>query len=135
MIAVGEIVTLSYTITNTGEATLSDATINDPLLDAPLLCGSGDLPVDDSVTCEATYVLTQADLDAGTLTSAATATALDPQGDRVTDVATTTVDLPLPEPEPEPVPVPALGSIALMLLTLLMLLMGLLVCQQRRCTA
>lgn len=125
-IEVGATVTFNYTITNTGQATLTDATINDPLLDNPLVCGSGTLPVGDQVSCQATYLLTQADLDAGTLSSVATATARDPQNNLISDVVRVTVDLPQP-----PVPVPVSQGWWLLVLALMLLAGGVRRAQRR----
>ena len=130
-IEVGATITFNYTITNTGQATLTDATINDPLLDDALVCGSGNLPVGDQLSCQATYLLTQADLDAGTLSSVATATARDSQNNLISDVATVTVDLPRPPPQPEnttnpapAVPVPVSQGWWLLVLALMMMAGG-----------
>ena len=122
---IGELVTFVYTITNTGVANLTNPTILDPLLAGPLSCGGITLTVGATTTCQATYALTQADIDAGQLTSVAKATALDATNTLITDVVTLTLTLP-PPPAPPPAPsnttppkpVPMLSPIGLILLLL-----------------
>jgi ELWxxDGT repeat protein len=75
---VGQAITFTYEIINNGDVTLGPAqfTINDNLTGVPLDCGpagSSLLPT-ESVICSATYSVTQADLDSGSVTSNATAT-------------------------------------------------------------
>ncbi|MCX7301088.1 MAG: hypothetical protein NTX73_12080, partial [Rhodobacterales bacterium] len=81
--AVGETITYSFTVNNTGPVTLLDVVVTDPLpgLD---LTGS---PISslapgatNSTAFTATYTLTQADIDAGTVDNTATVT-----GDYVSD--------------------------------------------------
>ena len=74
---VGEIVTYSYIVTNTGNLTFTSAiTVNDDKIEAvicPALPAGGLLPT-SSLTCTADYAVTQADLDAGGVTNVASAT-------------------------------------------------------------
>ena len=70
---------LHFLVTNTGAVTLTDVTVNDPKV------GAVDCPTTPwrrarSTTCTATYVITQADVDAGTVDNTATASATDPDG-------------------------------------------------------
>jgi LysM repeat protein len=68
----------SYVITNSGNVTLGPVqfVINDDKISTPVNCGSADAnpAPNTTVTCSATYTITQADLDAGSVTSNATAT-------------------------------------------------------------
>lgn len=76
--AVGQEVTYAFEVTNTGNRSLGDVVV-----DETLFTGSGDLSAVDcpattlaggeSITCTATYTTTQADLDAGAVDNAATA--------------------------------------------------------------
>ena len=83
---VGETVSYTFTVTNTGNVTISNITISDPLVNvvggpiASLAPGQS-----DNSTFTATYVLTQAGIDAGSVLNLATATGEDPNGDPVED--------------------------------------------------
>ncbi|WP_280759081.1 DUF7507 domain-containing protein [Prescottella agglutinans] len=85
---VGNEVTYKFVVTNTGDVTLTDVKVDDTEF-----TGSGELseiacPTDEakslapgaSMTCTATYTLTQADIDAGTVENSATATGTPPGG-------------------------------------------------------
>lgn len=101
---VGQSVTYSFLVTNTGNVTITDLAVNDTDFS-----GTGELsaiacPADialapgDDLTCTATYTVTQADIDSGELTNTATVTGTPPAGDPVTSApstATITTD-PLP---------------------------------------
>ncbi|GAA2107127.1 hypothetical protein GCM10009823_33730 [Brevibacterium salitolerans] len=83
----GEEITYSFAVTNTGNVTLSGITVNEGEF-----TGSGELSEvvcpdeaasivpGQTVTCTATYVLTQADVDAGGVTNTATGTGTPPEG-------------------------------------------------------
>ncbi|MCX6305261.1 MAG: T9SS type A sorting domain-containing protein, partial [Bacteroidetes bacterium] len=81
----GDHITYSFTVTNTGNTTLTDVMISDPQVTitggpiASLAPG-----ITNSSTFTATYLLTQADIDAGTYTNLATATGMPPSGPPVT---------------------------------------------------
>ena len=88
---VGQTITLTYEIINNGNVTMGPAqfTIDEKLLTAPLNCGpagSSLLPT-ESVICSATYSITQADLDSGSVNSNATAT----DGTTISDATTVMV--------------------------------------------
>ncbi|MBF4619451.1 DUF11 domain-containing protein, partial [Clavibacter sp. VKM Ac-2873] len=77
----GETVSYSFVVTNTGNVTLTDATVAEtqfsgtgtaPVVTCPT--GASSLAPGASVTCTASYVATQADVDAGSITNTATAT-------------------------------------------------------------
>jgi uncharacterized repeat protein (TIGR01451 family) len=85
--AAGESVAYSFLVTNTGNVTLTAVTVHEedfsgtgqvPTLDCPPEAAT--LAPAAQVTCTASYVLTQADIDAGTLTNTATATGTPPGG-------------------------------------------------------
>ncbi|MCI0155682.1 DUF11 domain-containing protein [Leifsonia shinshuensis] len=96
--AVGDTVDYTFSATNTGNVTLTGVTITDPLPGLSTLTYQwpgtpGTLVPGESVTATATYVLTAADVDAGSVVNSATATGTDPGGDPVTGDDTTTVPL------------------------------------------
>jgi uncharacterized repeat protein (TIGR01451 family) len=79
---VGDTITYSYKVTNTGNVDLPTVTVSDPSL-GPVSCptpASPGLAPGNSETCTATHTVTQADVDAGSVVDEATATASDPLG-------------------------------------------------------
>ncbi|WP_265518214.1 DUF7507 domain-containing protein [Nitratireductor luteus] len=85
---VDEAIDYAFTVTNTGQVTLTNITISDEK--APV--SGGPLPslapgASDSTTFAARYVVTQADIDAGSVVNVATAQGIDPNGDSVTDTS------------------------------------------------
>lgn len=75
---VGETVTYSYKVTNTGELPLDTLTIKETSFTgsgslSPITCPETSLAPDHSITCTATYVLTQHDVDQGGVVNQATA--------------------------------------------------------------
>ena len=74
---VGDIVSYSYEVTNIGNVALSApfAVADDKAIDESCPQTPNPLPVGASITCTASYAITQADLDAGSVTNHATATA------------------------------------------------------------
>ena len=88
----GDAVWYSFVVTNTGNVTLSAITIDDPDLDA-VKCPDTPVAPDDHVTCKGVYTITQGDIDLGTVTNTATASALPPVGDAVEDTDSFTVDI------------------------------------------
>ena len=83
-VSVGQTITYTYVATNTGTVTAQRATIVDPMPElSPLTCdpspGTG-LGEGASMTCTATYEVTQADVDAGSIVNSATVTANTPRG-------------------------------------------------------
>ncbi|MFE6867280.1 hypothetical protein ACFVFS_12015 [Kitasatospora sp. NPDC057692] len=84
----GEKVAYTFAVTNTGNVTLKDVTIKEGAftghgkLDA-VTCPNGvaSLAPGATVSCTATYTVTQADVDAGTVKNTATATGTPPRGE------------------------------------------------------
>ncbi len=70
--AVGDTITYDFAVTNNGNVTLTDVTINDALAGlSAISCTGGpitSLAPGATVDCTATYTVTQADLDAGSVT-------------------------------------------------------------------
>ena len=97
----GDRVAYSFTVTNTGAATLNPVTVHDPRLGGTspnVTCPTGPLAPGASRTCTtAAYTLTQGDVDAGVVVNTATATGTAPGGVDVTSSDTTTTTIaPLP---------------------------------------
>ncbi|GAA4081724.1 hypothetical protein GCM10023066_12060 [Nocardioides kongjuensis] len=92
-LVVGEVITYTFTATNTGTTTLSPVTISDAklgLLDSP--CAASLAP-GASVACSTSgsYLVTQADVDTGHVDNTATATGIDPSGSTATATDSVTV--------------------------------------------
>nr|WP_244631695.1 hypothetical protein [Plantibacter sp. CFBP 8804] len=99
----GEDVTYSFLVTNTGNVTLTDVSIIEgeftgtgELSDVVCPAAAGSLAPAATVTCEASYTVTQADVDAGSVTNSATATGTPPAGGTppVSPPSETTVEFP-----------------------------------------
>ncbi|QIG39556.1 DUF11 domain-containing protein [Microbacterium sp. 4R-513] len=81
---VGQIVTYSFLVTNTGELTLHDIVVSDQQLapagslNGPVTCPETTLEPLESTTCTATYTVTQADLDHGRVDDTAAAQGIPP---------------------------------------------------------
>lgn len=88
---VGDTITYTYTVTNTGNVTIDNLTLSDDKLGAVTLVDTT-LPAGASTTGTAAHLVTAADL-AGPLTNVATATGTDPNGNALTDTDDASVDL------------------------------------------
>ena len=90
---VGQVVPYSYRVTNTGNVTISALTVTDDRI-ATVSCPATTLAPTASTTCSGSYTITQADLDAGSVTNNASAAGtpargtLAPATDSVTVTAT-----------------------------------------------
>ncbi|UGS26861.1 DUF11 domain-containing protein [Microbacterium resistens] len=89
-VAPGDLIEYTFTAANTGNVTLTEVSISDELAGLSELTytwpgESGVLAPGQSVTATATYALTQADIDAGAVHNAATATGTPPTGGPVDD--------------------------------------------------
>jgi uncharacterized repeat protein (TIGR01451 family) len=95
-VSLGDTLTYSFKVTNTGRVTLNAISVVDPLPGlSPIDCGGvTSLAPAEVVTCTATYTVTQADVDAGLITNTATALGSEPLGDQVSDVDDEKVCLP-----------------------------------------
>ena len=89
----GDTIDYVFTVTNSGNVTLSDVGVDDPMVGA-VACPAGRLAPADTMTCTASYEITQDQVDAGEVVNTATASANPPTGDQVTseDSTTTTID-------------------------------------------
>ena len=89
----GDTIDYGFVVTNTGNVTLDPISVDDPRV-GTVTCPVTVLAPGVSTTCSATYVLTQADVDAGEVVNIATATGTDPTGTDVTAEDTTTTPIP-----------------------------------------
>lgn len=84
-LVVGQNITYSFLVTNTGNVTLRDVTVNEgnfsgagELSDVTCPAEAARLAPAAVITCTATYTVVQADVDAGSITNTATATGVPP---------------------------------------------------------
>ncbi len=91
----GSTIAYSFLVTNTGNVTLIGIAITDPKLDAPATCAATTLAPATTTTCTGTRTLTQADVDAGSVTNTATAGGSTPGGAPVVSPPSTAVT-PIP---------------------------------------
>ncbi|MUU77742.1 DUF7507 domain-containing protein, partial [Winogradskyella endarachnes] len=104
VVSVGDVITYTYTVTNTGDVTVFDVSVNESAanftgtgtLPSPVYVsggtdedGDGDLEDmavgNGTIVYTATYAITQDDIDAGVVTNQATADGTAPNGDPVSD--------------------------------------------------
>ncbi len=81
--APGEIITYTYTVTNTGNVRLHHIALRDTKL-GTITCPSAELAPGASMTCTGAHATTQADVDRGFIANAAEVTANPPTGPPVT---------------------------------------------------
>ena len=77
--AVGEVLDYVIEVANTGNVTITEVTVSDANADT-LVClpsNPADLGPTETITCDATHTVTQADLDAGSVVNTASASGLD----------------------------------------------------------
>ncbi|MEV7122126.1 DUF7507 domain-containing protein, partial [Kitasatospora griseola] len=79
---VGDTVTYTYTVTNTGTAPVHNLTVSDDHV-ASVTCDATALNPGASTLCHGTYVVTAADVQAGHVTNTARANGTDPEGQEV----------------------------------------------------
>jgi uncharacterized repeat protein (TIGR01451 family) len=92
--AVGDQVTYSYLVTNSGNVTIEGIAVAESQFSgtgtlSAVSCPEPALAPGESETCTATYSVTQADLDSGSITNTATATGTAPGGQTVTSAPKT----------------------------------------------
>jgi uncharacterized membrane protein len=80
----GEVITYTYVVTNAGDVTLHDVNLTDSTFGA-ITCPLTVLAPGESMHCVHTHTTTQADVDAGTISNAATAFGTAPDGQIVRD--------------------------------------------------
>ncbi len=90
----GATIDYTFVVANAGNVTLSSVGVSDPQI-GPVACPEASLAPGTSMTCEdATYTLTQADLNAGVVINEATASASPPSGEPVQAIDSTSTELP-----------------------------------------
>ncbi|MFE7563704.1 DUF6923 family protein [Kitasatospora sp. NPDC057500] len=103
-LVVGETVTYSFAVTNTGNVTLKDVKVTEgaftgtgtpPVATCPT-AEAASLAPGATMTCTAAYTVTQADVDAGSIKNSATATGTPPRGEPPVSPPSETV-VPAPE--------------------------------------
>ena len=77
----GETITYTFTVTNTGNVTINNVTIDDPLVPVAGTIASLAPGAVDTATFAATYVITQEDVDAGKVENQAIAKGQTPDGE------------------------------------------------------
>ena len=93
--AAGDTIPYKYVVKNTGTTTESSVGVTDNKV-ATVSCPAGSLAPGASKTCTGTYTVTQADVDAGSVTNSAEATGTNPQSVAVTSLpSSVTVDASL----------------------------------------
>ncbi|MEU9846161.1 DUF11 domain-containing protein, partial [Streptomyces sp. NPDC047985] len=99
----GEKVSYEFAVTNTGNVTLKDVKVNEgeftgsgKLSDVVCPADAGSLAPGASVTCTASYEVTQADVDAGSIKNSATATGTPPGGTEPPVSPPSKVEVPAP---------------------------------------
>ena len=90
---VGDTITYTFTITNSGNTTLTNAVVTDAKLGLTNVSVSpSTLAPSESGTLTQNYTITQADIDAGSVTNSAVGTAQDPDNNTLSDTSGTAVD-------------------------------------------
>ncbi len=91
----GDTVTYTFTGTNTGVVTLHNVGVTDPMAGLSAIACTPAAPATlapgAGISCTATYTVTQADVDAGSILNTATIDGLDPTNNPITKTATATV--------------------------------------------
>jgi uncharacterized repeat protein (TIGR01451 family) len=107
---VGDIITYTFTVTNTGNLTIANIDINDATLGVVNLALVPSILAPSEVgSATQNYTITQADIDAGQVTNTAIAKGQDPQSNDVMDISGTSID----DDEKTITDVPQSGAIAL----------------------
>jgi uncharacterized repeat protein (TIGR01451 family) len=89
----GSTITYSFTVTNTGNVTLTNVGVNDSKLATAPTCTVTTLAPGANTTCTGTYTLTQADINAGQVANSATSTGTSPTGPVTSTPSTTTTPI------------------------------------------
>ncbi|MGN8051455.1 DUF7507 domain-containing protein, partial [Curtobacterium sp. 22159] len=101
----GQVITYHFTVTNTGNLPMDDITVNEGDFTgtgdiSAIECPATSLAAGADMVCDATYTLTAADVDSGSVTNSATATG-NPPGGNTPPVTTPPSEVTIPVP-PQP---------------------------------
>ncbi len=89
---VGQVISYSFAVLNTGNVTLTSGSVTDPRIPS-LSCAITNLAPGATRNCTANYTVTQADVDAGQIVNTAKATAATSQGGSATGTSTLTTPI------------------------------------------
>ena len=96
----GDTIAYGFALENTGNVTLTNVTVSDPLVSVSCPVAAATLDPGETATCTATYTITQADIDAGKVDNTGSVKAERPGGDPtdaaddITDSDGATVSIP-----------------------------------------
>ena len=92
--AVGDTITYTFAVTNTGNVTITNIIITDPMVGLTITNSpiASLAPGATNTSVKGTYIITQADINLGSVTNSALAVGQDPKGNDVRDVSGTTVE-------------------------------------------
>lgn len=96
----GQSVTYSFLVTNTGNVTIDDIAVSEVSFSgtgtlSAISCPASALGPADDLTCTATYTVTQADIDSGSLDNEASVTGDDPSGTPIATPPSDDVSIPV----------------------------------------
>jgi uncharacterized repeat protein (TIGR01451 family) len=97
IMAAGDIVTYTFTVTNALPDAVTGVVVDDPTL-SPAQIACGDVSGGGTTTCTAAYTVTAADITAGSITNAATASGTDTTTGQPVDAPQSTVTTPVDAP-------------------------------------
>lgn len=95
--AVGQEMTYTLEAQNTGNQTLRQISLTDPLLPG-FVCTAQSLSPGDTLTCSGAYTISQDDVDAGEVVNTANVTALSPASAQISQDARLVTQMPNPAP-------------------------------------
>ena len=96
---VGDEIQYSFVLSNNGAVTLTNVQVNDPMLGGLVPCSPSTLLPGEAANCgPVTYVVTQADIDAGQITNVAQGSGLDPDDEPLFALDSAIVTGPAQEP-------------------------------------
>ena len=75
----GDVLNYEFRLENTGNVTLTNVGVSDPLI-TPVLCPATSLAPSDVIVCTGAYIVTQADVDTGDVINTASVSATPPNG-------------------------------------------------------
>ncbi len=88
-----ETITYSFEIENTGNLSITDIVIDDPLLGGVVCTIASLLPGESDTSCSASYSITQTDIDNGRVLNQATANGIDTSGNNVSEISDDPTDI------------------------------------------